>query len=68
VTHPVWCMMHSKTIEPDKRKVGGRFGWASHRFPIKNGISPREALIRDAARRNPFLADLLANSPKPSNA
>lgn len=26
-------------VEPEQRMVGGKFGWADHRFPIKGGIS-----------------------------
>lgn len=33
-------------VEPVQRKVAGRFGFASHRFPIKGGITPREAQIQ----------------------
>jgi hypothetical protein len=31
-----------KCVEPKKRWVGGKFGWAVHRFPIKGGITKRE--------------------------
>jgi hypothetical protein len=31
------------TVEPQRRLVGGRFGWAVHRFPIKGGITSLEA-------------------------
>ena len=31
-----------KCVEPKKRWVGGKFGWAVHRFPIKEGITKRE--------------------------
>lgn len=35
-------------VEPIRRKVAGRFGWAVHRFPIKGGITMHEARARDA--------------------
>jgi hypothetical protein len=31
-----------KCVEPKKRWVGGKFGWAVHRFPINGGITKRE--------------------------
>lgn len=39
--------IHSKCIEPRKRMVGGVWGWASHKYPIKGGISHRLAMIAD---------------------
>jgi len=52
-----------KNIEPQKRLVGGSFGWAAHRFPIKGGISWRDVMIRDMARPHPlFLAALKQSS------
>ena len=32
-------ILREKNTEPKQRLVGGRFGWAVHRFPIKGGIS-----------------------------
>ena len=37
------CLNDQKTVEPIQRLVGGRFGFAFHRFPIKGGISPIRA-------------------------
>ncbi len=34
---------NSKRVEPKRRMVGGKFGWAFHRFPIKGGITPAQA-------------------------
>ena len=34
-------------VEPKKRWVGGRYGWAAHRFAIKGGITRMDALARD---------------------
>lgn len=39
-------MMNAKTYEPEPRLAGGRFGYVRHRFPIKNGISIREVMLR----------------------
>lgn len=54
----------SRCVEPAKRMVGGRFGWAVHRFPIKGGKTMRETITKDwgaalsaAASRPSFLAD-----------
>lgn len=33
-----------RCVEPVKRMVGGRYGWAVHRFPIKGGL-PRRVLF-----------------------
>ena len=46
-------LLNSKTIEPQKRLRGGSYGWADHRFPIKDGISLREALMRDICQPYP---------------
>lgn len=48
----------TKRVEPEQRLVGGRFGWAYHRFPIKGGISPREVMEKNIAAHNPLLARL----------
>lgn len=31
--------------------MGGRFGWAVHRFPIKGGKTMRETVLRESAER-----------------
>jgi len=41
--------MHKLTVEPKPRMVGGRWGYAFHRFPIKGGITPAEAIVREWA-------------------
>lgn len=33
-------------VEPKKRWIGGEFRYATHRFPIKDGITPREMMRR----------------------
>lgn len=47
-----------KCVEPKKRMVGGRFGWAVHRFPIKGGVTVAvmwsEELHEQAARCSYF--------------
>jgi hypothetical protein len=43
----VMDVLNAKTIEPKKRWFGGTYGCAEHRFPIKDGISPREAVMYD---------------------
>lgn len=50
--------MHVKCIEPVKRKHGKPHAeWQSHRFPIKGGISFREAWMYDASRGNNFVRE-----------
>jgi len=44
-----------KCIEPIKRVHGDGLQWICHRFEIKNGISWRDAMIRDFSRPNPLL-------------
>jgi len=34
-------------IEPRKRKVGGIYTWATHRFPIKNGITATQVILKE---------------------
>ena len=60
---------NSPTVEPVRRMVGGRFGWAYHRFPIKGGITPRRAaqiswgeVLQEAASRPSFFARLLGKT------
>ena len=57
--------MDKRCIEPQKRLRGGSFGWASHRFPIKGGVSFRETLARDLCKSNPFMADVFAKHGQP---
>lgn len=54
----------ARRVEPNKRMVAGRFGWAIHRFPIKGGL-PISAVIEDAVTRpNPLLARF-TKGPRP---
>lgn len=36
-----------RCVEPQKRMVGGRYGRAIHRFEVKGGITPSEAIRRN---------------------
>jgi hypothetical protein len=45
---PLLTDLRERKVEPRKRMVGGRFGWAVHRFPIKGGITAMEAFCREA--------------------
>lgn len=51
--------MHVKCVEPVKRKHGTFSGeWQSHRFPIKGGISWRDAMIYDMMlQKNQFVVE-----------
>lgn len=62
-------------VEPARRLVGGRFGWAVHRFPIKGGITMHEARCRNATvellRRwseESFIVRLATQSSEPQGA
>lgn len=49
---------HEKVVEPIKRNKDG-VKWIIHRFPIKGGISIRDAMIYDMAQqKNPFIEAL----------
>ena len=53
-------------VEPVRRMVAGRFGWAVHRFPIKGGISLQRAthiLMREAAVKENRLLRRLKKDP-----
>lgn len=47
--------MHLKCIEPVKRTHGNGMQWQSHRFAIKDGISFREAMLKDMSEPNVLL-------------
>lgn len=40
-------LLDVKCVEPKKRLVKGRFGWAVHKYPIKNGLTFRETVWKD---------------------
>jgi hypothetical protein len=44
--HKLKEALDCRCYEPQKRLVGGEYGWAKHRFPIKNGINFREVMVR----------------------
>lgn len=57
-----------KSVEPVRRMVGGRYGFAHHRFPIKGGITPSKALsimmgeeLSRAVNRKSYFSALLAS-------
>lgn len=56
-----------RMVEPVKRMVGGRYGWAVHRFPIKGGITLSQVWAKDltamAGRTPNSLAALLGPAP-----
>lgn len=43
--------LDQQVVEPKKRMVGGRYGWAVHRFPIKGGRTVGETLMREWAQK-----------------
>jgi len=56
----------SPRCEPEKRMVGGEFKHATHRFPIKGGVSFRKitttALIENIQSNNSILKALKCRS------
>lgn len=56
-----------KRVEPVRRMVGGRFGWAFHRFPIKGGITPMHAhsisIMETLARQSYFASKFQRIAP-----
>lgn len=55
-----------RCVEPVRRMVGGRFGWAVHRFPIRGGITWPEAMrisISEEIARPSFFSRLLSKAP-----
>jgi hypothetical protein len=53
-------VLRSKVVEPCKRLKGNLTpDWIIHRFPIKGGISLRDAWLIDMSRPNPLLKLLL---------
>jgi hypothetical protein len=49
---------HAKVVEPVKRNKDG-CRWIVHRFPIKGGISLRDAIVYDMMNQpNPFISML----------
>lgn len=53
----VYGMLNEKCVEPIKRNKDG-VRWIVHRYPIKGGISLREAWIRDMCQPNTYLQRL----------
>jgi hypothetical protein len=55
-------------VEPRQRWVGGGFGYAVHRFPIKGGITMadvlKESIYDIAPTETPFLIALLSKKAK----
>lgn len=52
----------NKCVEPEPRMVGGRFGYAFHRFQIKGGISLVEVMAKNICANNTLLARLVDRS------
>lgn len=42
----------AKVVEPRKRKHGDGLTWVGHRFPIKGGISWRDAAMHDMVEQS----------------
>jgi hypothetical protein len=51
--------LNAKCYEPVQRNKDG-LKWICHRFPIRDGISLAEVILRDFCRPNPLVAGLFA--------
>lgn len=51
--------LHSKRVEPKQRLVGGKFGYAFHRYPIKGGISMLDATLESIGKTNALYRKLM---------
>lgn len=47
--------LNAPVYESKPRLCGGHFGYVSHRFPIKGGISWKEVMVRQSFAPNPLL-------------
>ncbi len=57
---PLYSYLTSmRCVEPKKRNKDG-LRWISHRFPIRNGITWREAMLRDMTEPNHLLRLLVS--------
>lgn len=52
----------ARRIEPKKRMVAGQYGWAVHRFPVKDGITVREAMRADMTETNALFEKLVGKT------
>ena len=48
----------SKRVEPKPRMVGGKFGYAFHKYPIKNGVSWEDLIAKSVEKNNELLERL----------
>jgi hypothetical protein len=49
-----------RCVEPKKRMVGGKFGYAAHRFPIIGGITFAEMMMEAVSpTETPFLLAMM---------
>jgi len=58
LTQIIQNTLEGKRVEPKQRLVGGHFGWAIHRFPIKGGITLREVMAQSIMQNNTLLRRL----------
>ena len=54
MTFNIHDTINEKCVEPIKRNKDG-VRWIVHRFPIKNGISLKDAAIYEMSQPNPLL-------------
>ena len=50
-----------KNIETIERLVGGKFGFAIHRFPIKGGISRKDLIMKNVLKHNKIIEAIRNN-------
>lgn len=56
----------SRRIEPQQRLVGGVFTWATHRFPIKGGISMVDVIAYQMKETNALYRQIRRKLDEPS--
>ena len=52
--------LSGKRVEPQQRLVGGRYGWAIHRYPIRGGLTVAEVLAKNIANNNQLFQRLIS--------
>jgi len=54
-------IMRRPIYEPRPRRCAGVYGYVAHRFPVKDGISMREVMMRQLA--NGLYGDVVGKNP-----
>lgn len=66
MSYSIFDLWSAKHVEPKKRMVGGEYGYAIHRFPVKGGIRLNDAMLETfrsiEPTETPFMARLRQQS------